>query len=111
MSVPAIVAKLLLGDGLSGAGAAVGRVAGLALLSLGLACWPGREPVRGAGQALLAILTYSVGVTIYLIRLGVGAELVGSLLWPAVVIHAVLTLLLVNAWFRERQTKGSRICH
>jgi hypothetical protein len=37
---PAMVARLLLGNGASGAGIALGRVSGLALLCLGLACWP-----------------------------------------------------------------------
>jgi hypothetical protein len=37
---PSLVVRVLLGAGLSGGGIAVGRVAGLALLSLGLACWP-----------------------------------------------------------------------
>jgi hypothetical protein len=105
MIAPAAVAQLLLGTGISGAGIAVGRLAGLALLSLGLACWPGRERARDTGPALLAMLTYNPLVTIYLIRLGVGKNLVGILLWPAVAIHAVLTLLLATAWFRERPSK------
>jgi hypothetical protein len=106
MSAPATVAEMLLGSGLTGAGRAVGRVAGLALLSLGLACWPGRAPARDTSPALLAMLTYNPLITIYLIGLGVGAELVGILLWPAVAIHAALTLLLANAWFRERQSRA-----
>jgi hypothetical protein len=35
-----LVARVLLGAGLSASGTAVGRVAGCGLLSLGLACWP-----------------------------------------------------------------------
>ena len=42
--VPSLVARLLLGTGLSGVAIAVGRVAGISLLSLGIACWPGKEP-------------------------------------------------------------------
>ena len=43
------------------------------------------------------MLTYKLQVTIYIIYLGIGGELVGSLLWPAVAIHAVLTLPLGSA--------------
>jgi len=39
IAVPAFVVQLLLGDELLGAGVPLGRVAGVALLSLGIACW------------------------------------------------------------------------
>ena len=34
--------------------------------------------------------------------LGIRGEWVGPLLWPAVALHAVLTLLLARAWFSAR---------
>ena len=95
---PPILSQLLLGDGVSGAGMALGRVAGFALLSLGLACWPGPESAGANAPALRALLTYNLLATLYLAYMGIGGRLVGSLLWPAVVIHAVLTLLLARAW-------------
>lgn len=39
--VPSLVAKLLLGAELSGIAVIVARVAGIALVSLSVACWPG----------------------------------------------------------------------
>ena len=96
---PSLVTRLLLGDGVSGAGVALGRVAGFALLSLGLACWPGLESAGANTAALRALLTYNLLVTLYLAYLGIGGRSVGSLLWPAVAIHAVLTILLARAWF------------
>jgi hypothetical protein len=45
---------------------------------------------------LVGMLTYGALVTLYLAYLGIRGEWVGPLLWPAVVLHAVLTLLL--AW-------------
>ena len=39
--VPALVGRLLLGTELVGVAVPVARVAGIALLALGLACWPG----------------------------------------------------------------------
>jgi hypothetical protein len=57
--VPALVARLLLGAELSGVAVVVGRVAGISLLSLGLACWQGhaapwgQAPWAGSLQGLL----------------------------------------------------------
>lgn len=95
---PPLVTQLLLGEAVSGAGMALGRVAGFALLSLGLACWPGPESAGANTPALRALLTYNLLTTLYLAYLGIGGLSVGSLLWPAVVLHAILTLLLARAW-------------
>jgi hypothetical protein len=108
MISPSIVARLLLGADLAGAGAAVGRVAGFALVSLGLACWPFREPASRHSPALLALLTYNLLVACYLIFLGIGGQFSGILLWPAVAIHGFFTLLFVRAWLRSEPTPDSK---
>jgi hypothetical protein len=105
MVQPSLVTRLLLGDGVSGAGVAVGRVAGFALLGLGSACWPGTESAGANTAALRALLTYNLLVTLYLAYLGIGGQWVGSLLWPAVAIHAVLTFLLARPWFAGVKVK------
>jgi len=93
---PPIIVKLLLGlDDLAGAGLVIARVTGIALIGLGVSCWPG-------STALLGMLTYSAVLTLYLAGLGFGGAYVGVLLWPAVVLHAVLTALLALAWFKNR---------
>ena len=92
---PSLVARLLLGTELSGVAVAVGRVAGISLLSLGFACWPGKQ---ATSAALCGMITYGLLVTLYLSFLGIRGEWVGPLLWPAVALHAVLTLLLVRSW-------------
>jgi hypothetical protein len=91
--VPSFVARLLLGVELSGVSVPVGRVAGIGLFSLGLACWPTNATSR---TALCAILTFDLLVTLYLLYLGIRGEWVGPLLWPAVVLHAILTVLLAR---------------
>jgi hypothetical protein len=103
---PTLVAQLLFGDGVSGAGMALSRVAGIALLALGVACWPGGQAGSGGAPALRAMLTYSLLVTIYLVYLGGVVHLAGILLWPAVAAHVVFTLLLVVAWRKDRQRPG-----
>ncbi len=104
MAAPVIVVRLLMGVEPSGAGIAMSRVAGIALFALGLGCWPVRDAAGSVARALGAMLTYSLLVAIYLFYLGIGGKLVGLLLWPAVAVHAVLTLLLAGAWLKTRQT-------
>jgi hypothetical protein len=94
---PSILVELLFGAEIAGAGVVMSRIAGISLIALGFACWPG-------DMALCGMLTYSTLATVYLIYLGLGGELSGKLLWPAVAVHAVLTILLARAWFKERKS-------
>ena len=76
---PDTIGWLLLGEPLSGAGLAVGRVAGVALLALGMGSWIGRHS-QGRSAALAAMLTYNVLAALYLAYLAINGELVGLLL-------------------------------
>ena len=98
--VPSLVVQLLLGEELTGIAIPVARVAGIALISLGVACWP--------GPPLLGMLTYSAVVTMYLAYVGFAGDLTGILLWPAVVLHLILTALLTRASRSDKETKTQR---
>src|SRR5258705_4338808 len=78
---PAQVVGLLTGSELSGPGLALGRLAGFAMLSLGLACWPGSDAGPGASAAPRAMLTYNPLAALYLGYLRARGEWVGALLW------------------------------
>jgi hypothetical protein len=104
MTDPSIVSRLILGEDLTGVGIALGRVAGFGFVALGLACWPPREVGPAVERPLQALLTYNVLVTIYLVCLGIGGSMIGSLLWPAAALHATLTLLLARACFQQRHS-------
>ena len=93
--VPTMVGRLLFGAEFTGAGVVAARMAGLALLGLSVACWPG-------ATALCGMLTYNILATVYLAYLGISG-FTGVLLWPAVALHAVLTVLLARAWFSQRK--------
>jgi hypothetical protein len=97
--VPSLVGQLLLGAELIGIAVTVARVAGIALIALGVACWP--------GPPLVGMLTYSAAVTLYLAYVGFAGGMAGILLWPAVVLHAILTALLIRASTcdKEKNTK------
>jgi hypothetical protein len=83
---PSLVGQLLLGEQFVGVAIPVARVAGIALIALGIACWP--------GPPLVGMLIYIASVTLYLAYLGFAESLTGVLLWPAVILHAILTALL-----------------
>jgi hypothetical protein len=99
LMVPSLVGRLLFGQELAGVAIPVARVLGIALIALGVACWPGRT-------ALCGMLTYSVLATGYLAWLGIRSEWVGSLLWAAVVLHAVMTIFLGRAWLKSPKPGG-----
>jgi hypothetical protein len=92
--VPSLVGQLLLGEELTGVAIPVARVAGIALVGLGIACWPG-PPVVG-------MLIYSALVALYLAYLGF-AGLTGIFLWPAVAVHAILSVFLGRLWLAGDQ--------
>jgi hypothetical protein len=103
MIIPAIVIRLLLGAEISGV--LVGRFSGIALLALGLASWPGRQHGESNLPAFRAMLVYNVLVALYLAYLGTVGRQGGLLLWPVVALHAVVALLLIWAWDKQRRTK------
>ena len=88
--VPSLVGQLLLGAALTGMAVTVARVTGIALIALGVACWPGTAPLAG-------MLAYNAGVTLYLAYVGFVEGSTGPLLWPVVAVHAFLTVLLTRA--------------
>ena len=94
---PSLVGRLLLGEELAGVAITVARVAGIALIGLAVACWP--------GPPLLGMLAYSAAVTLYLAYVGFAGGVAGVLLWPAVVVHAILTALLTRAATSDNGTK------
>src|SRR4029077_9729250 len=93
--VPSLVGRLLFGAEFTGIVIPVARVLGIALLALGVGCWPG-------STALCGMLTYSGLVTLYLLCLAIRDECVGALLWPVVALHGILTVLLARALFQSR---------
>lgn len=95
---PSLIGRLLLGVPLTGVAIPVARVAGIALIALGIACWPGC-------MARCGMLTYGAFVTVYLGYIAIGHEWVGILLWPAVVLHAILTFFLARLWFKPQRDR------
>jgi hypothetical protein len=100
---PPIVVRLLFDSQIAGAGVFMSRLAGIALIGLGAACWPGPD-TRRAFQGMMA---YSVLAMLFLIYIGVRGEAVGPLLWPGVLVHAILIALLGRAWLKQRKSPAT----
>ena len=92
VAVPALIVRLLLGGEISGANIPLGRITGVALLALGVACWVASYDVRNrAARGLVSAMSlYNLGVALILGAAGLQSRPVGIALWPAVVLHAVM---------------------
>jgi hypothetical protein len=92
---PSVLLALLLGiDHTSPEASFFGRIAGAALLGIGVASWLGRSHKDSAAQfALLSgLLTYDMVAAVILAYTGLFENLTGIALWPAVVLHAALAI-------------------
>jgi hypothetical protein len=70
----------------------VARIAGAALLAIGVASWMAKADALNPAQfgLLIGILIYNTTVSILLAYAGVVLKMIGVMLWPAVVTHAIL---------------------
>jgi hypothetical protein len=104
--VPAIPLALLLGVREAAPETLlVARVAGAALLALGVASWLARDGEQSAAKRglLIALGIYDVAAAALLAYAGLSLGMVGMVLWPAVAIHAGLAVWCV-ASLRTRQS-------
>jgi hypothetical protein len=97
--IPSRVIQLLFGVEVSGVAPTISRLAGIALLSLGIACWPGEHFM----PALRAMSLYNLLVAIFFIYIGLCSSFVGILLWPAGIFHFGIAVLLIWRLFNSKQ--------
>jgi hypothetical protein len=106
--VPSTVAQVLLGSPLEAPTAlTVARVAGAALLALGVACWLAAcdAQSRAARGVVSAMVIYNLGAAIVLGSAGIQSHLTGIGLWPAVVLHAGMTIWCVSILLLKQSTR------
>jgi hypothetical protein len=103
---PSATVALLVGAPLEGAPAlTAARVGGAGLLALGVACWLARGDTDShAARGLIAAMSlYNVAAVVVLAFAGIGFGLHGVALWPAVILHAVMTVWCFE-WLRRRRS-------
>jgi hypothetical protein len=103
VAIPGVIGRLLLGAGLADSGIAVARLTGIALLCLGLACWP--SGVDATKPAVRALFSYNLLAALYLGYLRIGEGFVSFLLLPAFVVHALLAFLLLRPAYSSAEEK------
>lgn len=103
IAVPTVVVRLLLGGELLGAGVPLGRVAGVALLALGIACWLASSDAQScaARGIVSAMALYNIGVALILTLFGIQSQSIGLALWPAVILHAIMTVWCIASLMRK----------
>jgi hypothetical protein len=86
----------------SAASVIIARLAGAALLAIGVACWLARDNGHTpAGQALISgLLVYNLGAAAVLGFAGIASAANGAAIWPGAAVHAGLAAFCIAAlWF------------
>ncbi len=94
---PALVVKLLLGVDASGMEMVIARCFGIGLFGLSFACWPDTQKSVSTTAAFRGMLIYNALIAAYLAYLGAVGNVGGLLLWPAVVLHAVVAGIMIRS--------------
>jgi hypothetical protein len=85
--------QLVFGATVEGTGALFARLAGIGLIGLGLACLP--SSVAGTQRvAVRGLFIFNVLATILFAWIGVATTFRGVVLWPVVILHAFLAIVL-----------------
>ena len=85
ITAPALLTQLVLGAPLDSGAFLIAKIAGLALISLAIACWP-RTPEHPHG-AYQAMLVYNAVAALLLLNAGIAKTASGILLWPIGILH------------------------
>ena len=89
---PDATIRLLLGRQPDGVGLMIGRVAGVAVLAVGVACWGARADSGGAARVgtVGAITLYNAGAGLLLVRFALTGQASGPVVWSAGLFHLAL---------------------
>jgi hypothetical protein len=92
--VPDFPCRLLFATGLEGLAVSLARFAGVALLGLGIACLPSKLAGSHRGP-VLGLLVFNLGATIFFAWVAVATLFRGPVLWPVVILHAIIAAALL----------------
>ena len=101
MIEPALVVRLLMGNKEALEVIYVARFLGIALFALGIACWPNEQRSRSDTAAFRGMLTYNMAVASFLAYLFIVDRIGGVLLWPGVILHAIVAVIMIWVWRGE----------
>jgi hypothetical protein len=91
--VPNAQSQMIFGATPEGIGDTWARFAGIALIGLGIACMPSN--LAGTRQfAVRGLLVFNIAATIFFAWVAVATTFRGVVLWPVVILHAVISIAL-----------------
>lgn len=94
LTAPDFPCMLLFAAKPEGAGMALARWAGAAMVALGIACMPSTASGSRRGT-VLGLLVFNLGVTILFTWVGVTNPVHGFLLWPTAILHGLIAAALL----------------
>lgn len=109
--VPSLVFQILLGvESVSAEGLVVGRIAGAALVAIGVVCWFAQNELAGRAQmgVLTGVLVYDVSAAGLLGYAALSVGLQGIALWPAVALHLALGIWCLGCLFKIKTAGKER---
>jgi hypothetical protein len=95
VTVPNVPCRLLFATTPEGVGIPLARFAGVALVALGIACLPSKA-AGSPRSAVLGLLVFNVGATVLLAWVAIANTFRGIVLWPVVVLHALIAAALLT---------------
>jgi hypothetical protein len=104
LALPSLAATLPFGSSLdTPAGITVVRVAGAALLAIGVACWLARHDGQSnAARGLVGTLVlYKSAFLTVLVYGGMGLALSNNGLWPSALVHAAMTVWCIIRFLKS----------
>ena len=109
IAVPSLVGHLLLGAELAGDSIVVARIAGIALLALGVSCWLAHWDGQScAARGLItAMVIYNLGAVVVLGAAGIRSQHAGVALWPAVILHAAMAVWCITSLLKKTAPPAS----
>ena len=102
---PNVPCALLFGANPDNMGTPLAHWVGVSLFALGIACLPSKAGESRRGAAL-GLFVFNAGVTILFAWVGAIATVHGFLLWPAVILHAVIAVALLPQLLTTRAARG-----
>ena len=109
---PSATVALLLGSRLDmPVAVTLGRLAGAALLALGVACWLAKHDGQsGAARGLVSgMVLYNLGAVVILGLAGIRSDSAGVGLWPAVVLHVAMTVWCVASLLETQSRRKEEL--
>jgi hypothetical protein len=88
----------------------VAHIAGVALMALGITCWIARNDNQSSAVkgVIIGLIVYNAGVFAVLAYAKIGLGLSGIGLWPAVLVHFIMTIWCVLSLLDlSRRAKGT----